>query len=192
MKASLSLWILSVFFLSVFVWPVSGREKLEKLPEAIGILNQVNEMREARAAELLQSDAPITRETFERVCRPVGLRLAAESQGRGWIARQLAFKFRNPANKPEKVQGEVIKKFQRDPSIEVFVRTETFDDREGLAIYKRIPVQQGCLNCHGPRRSLPEFIKEDYKLDRAYGFNVGDLRGVYWLFIPDKVPPKRD
>jgi hypothetical protein len=31
----------------------------------------------------------------------------------------------------------------------------------------------------------PEFIKQHYPLDRAFGFRAGELRGLYSVFIPD-------
>ncbi|MFO8099786.1 MAG: hypothetical protein R6T83_09240 [Salinibacter sp.] len=31
----------------------------------------------------------------------------------------------------------------------------------------------------------PDFVKEGYPDDRAYGFEPGDLRGIYAVFVPD-------
>jgi hypothetical protein len=46
-------------------------------------------------------------------------------------------------------------------------------------------VQPSCLACHGPKDERPAFVKKDYPEDRAYGFEDGDLRGIYAVFVPD-------
>jgi hypothetical protein len=46
-------------------------------------------------------------------------------------------------------------------------------------------VRETCMPCHGTRDSRPDSIKESYTLDRAYNFAVGDLRGVFSVFVPD-------
>jgi hypothetical protein len=48
-----------------------------------------------------------------------------------------------------------------------------------------ITVQPSCLACHGPKDERPAFVKKDYPEDRAYGFEDGDLRGIYAVFVPD-------
>ena len=55
----------------------------------------------------------------------------------------------------------------------------------GLAHARRITVQPSCLACHGPKDERPAFVKKDYPEDRAYGFEDGDLRGIYAVFVPD-------
>lgn len=45
-------------------------------------------------------------------------------------------------------------------------------------------MEAACLACHGEKDSRPEFIKEKYPDDRAYGFKKGDLRGVISVLIP--------
>lgn len=42
-----------------------------------------------------------------------------------------------------------------------------------------------CLACHGMKTSRPNFVKESYPDDRAFEFKVGDLRGMYAVFIPE-------
>ena len=50
--------------------------------------------------------------------------------------------------------------------------------------YRRINVESSCLACHGGRNARPQFIKDKYPQDLAFDFNVGDLRGMYSVFIP--------
>lgn len=46
-------------------------------------------------------------------------------------------------------------------------------------------VGAACLACHGEKNTRPEFVKEKFPEDRAHGFNAGDLRGLYSVFVAD-------
>ena len=47
-------------------------------------------------------------------------------------------------------------------------------------------VQPLCLSCHGSELApdIATQITDLYPEDRAVGFEVGDLRGVFWLEFP--------
>jgi len=55
-----------------------------------------------------------------------------------------------------------------------------------------ILVQPICLTCHGDVQDpvLLERIRTDYPDDRATGFELGDLRGVFWIEYPKAVTPE--
>lgn len=59
-------------------------------------------------------------------------------------------------------------------------------DRVGLL--RPIPTQEICLQCHGdPGAFPPELalaLRDAYPEDRATGFAVDDLRGVFWAEVP--------
>lgn len=58
------------------------------------------------------------------------------------------------------------------------------DDRRGYV--EPILLQPLCLTCHGASLApeLQSRIDELYPDDRATGFEVGDLRGVFWVEYP--------
>ena len=58
------------------------------------------------------------------------------------------------------------------------------DVRNGEVGRGRITVREACLACHGAKAERPDFVKERYPEDRACGFEVGDLRGLYSVFVP--------
>ena len=58
-------------------------------------------------------------------------------------------------------------------------------DEQGVHYYRRINVQASCLACHGAKDSRPSFVKDKYPQDLAYDFQVGDLRGMYAVIIPE-------
>ena len=59
---------------------------------------------------------------------------------------------------------------------------------EGRAGYvEPILLQPLCVACHGEaiEPGLATRIAELYPQDRAVGFRVGELRGVFWVEFPD-------
>jgi len=127
----------------------------------------------------------VTRETFARVCKPVGQRAAATAQERGWVVQQLARKNRNPAHALDSLATVAHNRFAADPDTTSIWRRTTMKGQAGWRYFRRITVEPSCLACHGPKDERPAFIVDGYPDDRAYGFDAGDLRGLYAVFVPD-------
>ncbi len=123
--------------------------------------------------------------TFARVCMPVGAeakRLATEN---GWRIAQLAERYRNPEHKLDYEALRVFKMMEDDAGLMgLWIKTE-MDGAVGSRYFRRIDVEPACLACHGPKASRPQFVKDGYPDDRAYGFDVGDLRGLFSVFVAD-------
>ena len=143
----------------------------------------LDEMRESLAATI---DTPaVDKRTFKRVCKPVGQRAARLGADRGWAVQQLATKYRNPAHEPDEEARRLHEAFASSRELtERWIRT-TRNGHEGWRYARRITVQSSCLTCHGPKEKRPAFVKNGYPDDRAYGFEQGDLRGIYSVFVPD-------
>ncbi|WP_457755284.1 Tll0287-like domain-containing protein [Thermovibrio ammonificans] len=103
-------------------------------------------------------------------------------------------KFRNPKDRPTPLDLKVINYFKEKLKegklppykvVKVKKGTETY-----FIYYKPIRVGAFCLNCHGdPRHMDPEvlrILREKYPHDRALGYKVGQLRGVFKVVIPEK------
>jgi hypothetical protein len=109
-------------------------------------------------------------------------RVAAET---GWKIQQLAEKYRNPVNRADREAEHFLHLLAADTTVKgIWVRTQ-MDGRPGTRYFRSIMVREACMPCHGTRDGRPEFIKQEYTLDRAYNFEVGDLRGVFSVFVPD-------
>nr|WP_103028179.1 DUF3365 domain-containing protein [Salinibacter altiplanensis] len=143
----------------------------------------LDEMRESLAATI---DTPtVDKRTFKRVCKPVGQRAARLGADRGWAVQQLATKYRNPAHEPDEEARQLHKAFASSHELtDRWIRT-TRNGHKGWRYARRITVQSSCLACHGPKEKRPDFVKNGYPDDRAYGFKQGDLRGIYSVFVPD-------
>ena len=49
--------------------------------------------------------------------------------------------------------------------------------------YEPLYIKQTCLKCHTTKKEAPKYIREHY--DKAYGYKLGDLRGVISIKISD-------
>jgi hypothetical protein len=130
----------------------------------------------------------VTKETFNRVCKPVGMRAKAVARDSGWVVQQLAKKYRNPAHQLDSIAAVAYARFAENPSHRSHWRRTTMNGAEGWRYFQRITVESSCLACHGPKEQRPEFVKNGYPDDKAYGFDPGDLRGLYAVFVPDPAP----
>ncbi|MBM3908999.1 MAG: DUF3365 domain-containing protein [Gemmatimonadetes bacterium] len=157
----------------------------ERLAKAVAEMERLDALRSGLAATFEQTGAPADQAAFGQVCKPVGLAMQQGAKEHGWIARQVAVKFRNPANQADAEAVRLMQQFQRDTSLRGMMLRTTMDGRSGIRYVRRITVERSCLACHSEMNKRPEFIKQNYPLDRAFGFRAGELRGLYSVFIPD-------
>lgn len=159
-----------------------------ELVQAVQEIESLDAMRTELATSLEGSTNVPTMQTMKEVCRPVGMRAAQLSQENGWQVKQVAKKYRNPDHAPGNLHDQMaLARFSQDPELIGFWDRESLDKQTGTRYYRRINVEASCLACHGLKDRRPQFVKNDYPQDLAYNFNVGDLRGMYVVFIPDKI-----
>lgn len=162
--------------------------------EVVTAIEEVDALRSGLAATLEGRTTPPDPQVFAQVCRPVGQRLKAVATERGWQAVQMAERNRNPAHALDAEGRTATRFFLRHPeATALWIRTR-LSGVPGARYFRRITVEKSCLACHGERDRRPEFIRQNYPEDRAFGFRPGDLRGVYAVFVPDSLagagPPK--
>ena len=156
------------------------------LSKAVVAMEQLDQMRISLASSLEGRTEEPTIETMKQVCKPVGMRAVAIGKENGWQVRQVASKYRNPDHAPASAQErQVIDLFHRHPEINGLWEPATSEQGIGLSYYRRINVVPSCMACHGTKASRPAFVRENYPDDKAFNFKVGDLRGMYAVFIPD-------
>jgi Protein of unknown function (DUF3365) len=90
-------------------------------------------------------------------------------------------KLRNPANQPPDWAAAWVAERREEPA---------FAEGPDGSLRALLPIrlEAMCVSCHGPAESLsPEVraaLAERYPEDQATGFQVGDLRGWFWVEIP--------
>lgn len=122
----------------------------------------------AAAIEICSKDAP-------KVADKVGAKFGVQ------IGRT-SFKLRNSKNAPPEWVQPVI----NDRPVEArFVNLP--DGHTGAVFPIMLKVQ--CLACHGPAEQIADQVQNQlsrlYPEDQATGFNEGDLRGWFWVNVPD-------
>tara|TARA_B100000749_G_scaffold280897_1_gene280751 strand:- start:28316 stop:28825 length:510 start_codon:yes stop_codon:yes gene_type:complete len=145
------------------------------------ITNEIERIHSLRETLVTGVQGKVTKETFQAVCKPVGMELQKLAKSKGIMIKQASTKYRNPKNKPTSMELDIFNRMSNDANL-VSLWTKS---GEGHHYFRRIDVQKACLNCHGAKSNRPEFIKSKYKNDKAFGFKAGDLRAIYSVFIPN-------
>ena len=90
---------------------------------------------------------------------------------------------RNPANLADGFELDAIAFFRANPMADE--RLVEIQDAGGKRFYHYtapIRIEAYCLQCHGAREEAPPSIAKNY--DAAYGYQLGDLRGVMSIKLP--------
>jgi hypothetical protein len=181
---SVSLLLLSLSSAIALAAPVIPNPN--ELAQAVQEIESLDAMRTGLASSLEGSTEVPTMQTMKEVCRPVGMRAIQLSQENGWQVKQIAKKYRNPDHTPGNLHDRIaLAKFNQQSELIGFWDREVLDQQTGTRYYRRIDVEASCLACHGLKDRRPQFVKDSYPQDLAYNFTVGDLRGMYAVFIPD-------
>jgi|GEM_PF-321668 len=98
--------------------------------------------------------------------------------------RRTALKYRNPNNKPDRVDKEVMYQLESDKNFKPIA----VDMGNTYRVYKPIKMESRCLICHGSKEQISpkvvKMIEKRYPKDMATGFKVGDFRGVVIAEFP--------
>lgn len=90
---------------------------------------------------------------------------------------------RNPGNRADRFELEDMAWYRQYPQKKERARNIVDDQGRGYLLYTApIWVESYCLLCHGERAAAPESIRNHY--EQAYGYKVGDLRGLASIKIP--------
>ncbi|MDB9311807.1 DUF3365 domain-containing protein [Spirulina sp. CS-785/01] len=175
--------------IALFLWhpsPAQAEITPSELGKAVQEIENLDQMRSGLASTIEDMEGQPTMETMKQVCKPVGMQAKQLSKENNWELRQVSAKYRNPAHAPKNdAEEQAVTRFQENPELMAFWEKDTLDGQEGVHYFRRITVEASCLACHGPKGERPDFVKENYPNDLAYNFNVGDLRGMYSVFIPE-------
>jgi hypothetical protein len=113
------------------------------------------------------------------------------SKGALKISR-VSLKNRNPGNAPDAWQKAVLEEFEKRKAggemADKIDYSETVETPQGkeFRYMKAIPTGDICLNCHGSsiHTDVKAKLDELYPDDKATGFNKGDIRGAFYVTIP--------
>jgi len=117
-------------------------------------------------------------------CRSEAPEIAASLSREGVRVGRTSHRLRNPANAPPAWAAPLLEEFVADPAARAPRVVRLGDARRGYV--EPILMQPLCVTCHGD--AVPEAVAaklaELYPEDRAVGFAVGELRGLFWAEFP--------
>jgi diguanylate cyclase (GGDEF)-like protein/PAS domain S-box-containing protein len=140
--------------------------------------------------QFIESELPINSKT-------VGF-LPAHSMNRisddfkNWNSSGMTFKNvsdrpRNPSNQADRHEMEDIAWYRENPEEKERVRLIELESGQSVNQFTSpIWVEKFCLNCHDRPERSPQGITAMYPDDPAYGYQVGDLRGLISIRIPSQ------
>ncbi len=95
------------------------------------------------------------------------------------VVRTVSDRPRNPANLANAYEMQMIEYFRKHPNAR-----EHFIQKGNEYLYtKPLYIKESCLKCHGKREETIPSIRKKY--DSAYGYKVGDLRGLLSIEVKE-------
>jgi hypothetical protein len=113
------------------------------------------------------------------VCQTEAMVITANSQGEMTVGRATN-QPRNPANTASGWMTSVLEHYASVPRAAAAPVAVPIDE-ETWGYAEPIFVGEPCLACHGePSPEVQAMLSERYPTDQATGYQVGDLRGIFW------------
>ncbi len=124
------------------------------------------------------------------VCKEIAPQMAGDlSRQTGWKLTRVSLKVRNPLlGAPDAWEQKKLQEFDaraaKGDKPDTLVVAEVVEEPAGkyFRFMKAIPVQEGCLACHGDASHISDGMKAKLKLeypnDKATGYSVGQIRGA--------------
>lgn len=131
-----------------------------------------------------------------KVCKEVAPQMSSDiSRQTGWKLTRVSLKVRNPLlGTPDAWEQKALQEFEaraakgeKPESMEI---AEIVQEPAGKSFrfIKAIPLQAGCVACHGSAEQIPDNVKAhlsaDYPHDKAIGYSVGQIRGAVSIKRP--------
>ncbi len=123
------------------------------------------------------------------VCKEAAPAIAEQiSVQTGWKVGRTSHRLRNPANRPDAYEAEILARFLEarqngaDPAtLETHDVVTLANGTRAYRYMKAIPAKGACLACHGTQLApgVEAALALSYPDDEATGFQEGDIRGAF-------------
>ena len=180
-----------ISLLLVAAGPVAASDLSPQLQASRAAIQQFAQSLQGELQAAMKAGGPV--EAIE-VCHTRAPEIARQvSRERGLDIARTSLKIRNPGNRPDGWEREVLEDFDarraagEDPArLEAHTIYVRGNEKE-YRFMKAIPVGEVCLNCHGGAQVKPPVeaaLKRLYPEDVARGYNLGELRGAFVVRQP--------
>jgi hypothetical protein len=153
-------------------------EQMVQHKRALAARDEMSASLKGRLMEVMGSKGPAAAIS---VCSKEAPQIAEQiSQEHRLKIGRTSFRLRNTDNAPPKWATQLVAGRVTEP---------TYLTQEGrLLALLPIRIQAPCLMCHGSLDTIPPLVKDalsaHYPKDQATGFQVGDLRGWFYVEVP--------
>ena len=114
-----------------------------------------------------------------KTTKEISDRFSASVQG-DIVVRTVSDRPRNPDNRANKFELEMIKYFLQNPK-----ESQKFIQKEDVFYYTQpLRIKKTCLACHGKREDAIPSIRDNY--DTAYDYKIDDIRGLLSIEIKER------
>ena len=122
------------------------------------------------------------------VCKDKAPKIAKELSVDGVLMGRSSHRLRNPSNEGPDWVTPVLEAYVTEPSSLTPVTVQLPSERIGYV--EPIKLQPVCLVCHGSAvpPSVQATLEQQYPSDQATGFEIDELRGVFWAEFPAPKP----
>lgn len=104
--------------------------------------------------------------------------------GSNFYVRQVSLRYRNPDNRPDSYEKEILNRFKGPGQKEVW-QVSKEGGKKSLRYLLPMIADQSCLACHGSYETAPGFIQERFPKDHfSYGYQVGEIIGAVSVAVP--------
>ncbi len=118
-------------------------------------------------------------------CQTLAPEIANEHSNANWKIGRTSLKTRNSDNAPDAWERSVLEQFAERAANGEDAKTISYAETVNgqFRLMKAIPLQEGCLGCHGNdiKPPIAEALKAKYPNDQATGYALGDIRGAFTL-----------
>ncbi len=101
-----------------------------------------------------------------------------------YYVRQVSLRYRNPGNRPDHYEEDMLRKFAGKPPYE---SSKVVEMKKGKVFRYMLSMvaEKSCLKCHGAYESAPAFIRDRFPPGHySYDYKVGDVIGAVSVSIP--------
>ncbi|MDH4100098.1 MAG: DUF3365 domain-containing protein [Nitrospirota bacterium] len=135
-------------------------------------------MRSTLAKNFVGAQKEISESMVQSVCTAVSTESETIMKRDKVKIRYAAIKYRDPKNTATAEEEALLAKFDKDRKLKYQWDEVTIEGKAHLRYSRPIFIEKACLACHGAKDKLPPAISKLYPEDKAYDFEVGDLRGM--------------
>jgi len=168
---------------------LTTEEKEVYLNKGKQVVGKVGSALISQLTGVLNAGAPI--DSAVRYCNTIAYPLVDTlAKDQAILVKRVSNKFRNPADAPNEREKAVLARFRQGMNEGQDVPAPVLEpiDAQTIGYYQPIMVMELCLKCHGEvGKDIAErdyqTIKELYPQDKATGYRVGDLRGMWTVHL---------